>query len=290
MIDYAQNPSPTIVLYHDECTDGFGAAYAAWTVLKDTARYIPVRHGKPVPTGMEDQDVLLLDFCYPRAEMDILHKCASSVRVIDHHATGKTKCGDLAWCHFDMEHSGAALAWAYFHPGEPLPRLMRAIEDSDLERFELPGTRTLILALRQQPMNFETWHNIATDHKAMSSLLLEGRSLEQSLEHSAKIIARTAVPVLIDGVPGLCASTSWEFAAEAANAMAAQSGSFGLAWYHEGTTVRCSWRSVGDVSVERLSGLFGGGGHPHSAGSQHGEKEFWALLDTIRNQCNTADV
>jgi oligoribonuclease NrnB/cAMP/cGMP phosphodiesterase (DHH superfamily) len=290
MIDHTNNPPATVVLYHDECTDGFGAAYAAWTVLRETARYIPVRHGKPLPGGLANEAVLLLDFCYPRAVMETLRQHAASVQVIDHHATGHSQCGDLPGCHFDMKHSGATLAWAYFHPGEPVPRLMRAIEDSDLERYALPGTRSLILALRKKAMTFETWHAIASDHKTMSSLLMEGKLLETSLVHSAKLIAKTAVAVKVGGVRGLCASTSWEFAADAATAMAAQSGTFGLAWYHEGETVRCSWRSVGGVSAEDLSGLFGGGGHPHSAGSQHGEKEFWALLDKIRDRSQIEEV
>ena len=33
-----------VVLYHADCLDGFGAAYAAWEKFGDTAEYIPVQY------------------------------------------------------------------------------------------------------------------------------------------------------------------------------------------------------------------------------------------------------
>jgi len=37
-----------VVLYHANCLDGFGAAYAAWKKFGDTADYIPVQYGEEV--------------------------------------------------------------------------------------------------------------------------------------------------------------------------------------------------------------------------------------------------
>lgn len=34
-----------IVIYHDHCTDGFGAAYAAWLKLGDAAQFKPMSYG-----------------------------------------------------------------------------------------------------------------------------------------------------------------------------------------------------------------------------------------------------
>ena len=35
-----------LVIYHDTCADGFGAAFAAWLVLGDEADYVPMQYGK----------------------------------------------------------------------------------------------------------------------------------------------------------------------------------------------------------------------------------------------------
>ena len=42
----------TIVAYHGNCPDGFGGAYAAWKKFGDTAEYLPLSYGKPVPEGL----------------------------------------------------------------------------------------------------------------------------------------------------------------------------------------------------------------------------------------------
>ena len=64
---FAENglKSKTWVLYHANCLDGFGAAWAAWKALGDATNYRPVHHGDPLPQIPEGQRVFILDFCYP---------------------------------------------------------------------------------------------------------------------------------------------------------------------------------------------------------------------------------
>src|SRR3989338_10708254 len=73
------------VLYHGSCPDGFGGAYAAWKKFGDTAEYIPVKHGWPVPEGLAGRKVFILDFSYPQEEMDFIVETAGSVTILDHH-------------------------------------------------------------------------------------------------------------------------------------------------------------------------------------------------------------
>src|SRR3990167_10123181 len=73
------------VLYHGNCPDGFGGAYAAWKKFGDSAEYIPVKHGKPIPEGLAGKKLYLIDFCYPKDIMDTLIATADSVTVLDHH-------------------------------------------------------------------------------------------------------------------------------------------------------------------------------------------------------------
>ena len=39
----------TLVLYHANCPDGFGAALAAWKHFGNEAEYVPVQYGKEPP-------------------------------------------------------------------------------------------------------------------------------------------------------------------------------------------------------------------------------------------------
>src|SRR3970040_843082 len=59
------------ILYHANCYDGFGAAWSAWLKLEglDAPRqhdYIPVLYGDPPPDGLDGQDIVIVDFSYPR--------------------------------------------------------------------------------------------------------------------------------------------------------------------------------------------------------------------------------
>ena len=72
-------------IYHANCPDGFGGAYAAWKKFGKDAEYIPVKHGNPVPDGLSDACVYLIDFCYPKEIMDSIVSGAASVTILDHH-------------------------------------------------------------------------------------------------------------------------------------------------------------------------------------------------------------
>lgn len=85
-----------LVIYHGGgCTDGFGAAFAAWLKLGDEAEYLPMEYGEvktpadfdmKVSLAAKDNDVYILDFSFPREVMDALFKHAKRVVWLDHHA------------------------------------------------------------------------------------------------------------------------------------------------------------------------------------------------------------
>ena len=58
---------------------------------------------------------------------------------------------------FDMERSGAMLAWNFAHPDEPAPALIAAIQDRDLWRFELEHSKSLATLLRTVPDDVLSW-------------------------------------------------------------------------------------------------------------------------------------
>lgn len=73
------------ILYHRGCSDGIGAAWAAWIALGDKAEYIPVLYGEPVPEIEDGSIVYLVDFSYPLKIIMDLKSRGVIVRIIDHH-------------------------------------------------------------------------------------------------------------------------------------------------------------------------------------------------------------
>ena len=51
-----------IVIYHANCLDGLGSAYAAWLYFKDKAEYIAMQHGQKIDFDCTNKEIYILDF------------------------------------------------------------------------------------------------------------------------------------------------------------------------------------------------------------------------------------
>ena len=71
-------PRRTLVLYHANCNDGFGAAWAAYTHpdLGPEAEYVPVQYGD-TPPDVTEAMVYILDFSFPPSEARRDHSAKS---------------------------------------------------------------------------------------------------------------------------------------------------------------------------------------------------------------------
>lgn len=169
-----------LVIYHNNCADGFGAAFAAWLKFGDEAEYLPMDYGAKDwdHTTCYGRDIYILDFSFPRAVMDDLFRHANRVVCLDHHKSAfEMWCGeyhkgmqydsgpespDIRYDHhvlLDDNKSGAMLAWGYFHPGTKVPMLIRHIDDYDRWQFEIPGTKAIARAIRQYDFTFENFRH-----------------------------------------------------------------------------------------------------------------------------------
>lgn len=190
----------TLCIYHANCADGLGAAWAVHRALGDDVEFVAARYGEPSPVVTEEhdwqthpewsdevqctkckaqadennlpcigRDVLIVDFSYPLPVLRAMAAEARSVLVLDHHKTAREDLEQIQSVHpdtfdykkwldpmpvgpnlaaiFDMECSGAGLAWDYLHPNivdpsnthgvkDPRPRIIDLIEDRDLWRFK----------------------------------------------------------------------------------------------------------------------------------------------------------
>lgn len=207
-----------LVIYHADCTDGYGAAFAAWLKLGDKAKYVPMNYNtikEPANlVGMfgdafAEREVYILDFSLPREAMDWLFSKAKRVVWLDHHKTAfEMWCPDVPYekgdyifddsgphlITLDDNKSGALLAWEYFHPGTEVPMLIQHIDDRDRWQWELDGSAEIHAALgSMKPWSFEQWMQFVPyfdDTRPYIDLKTEGtailRSQKQHVEQMAK--------------------------------------------------------------------------------------------------------
>ena len=147
------------LIFHAGCPDGFGAAWAVWRAWRDEGRYIPRGHDDGLDASKHEGElVVFVDIAPPNEALRGLAELAAKVVVLDHHVSARDRiAADLGvenmlagrdhHIHFDLEHSGAVLAWNYFHPDEPAPSLLRYVEDQDLWNWKLPRSQEVNAAI-----------------------------------------------------------------------------------------------------------------------------------------------
>lgn len=254
-----------LVIYHSNCTDGFGAAYAAWKLLGDRAEYHAAKHGEP-PPDVVGKNVVVLDFSYDNSTTKRLMKEAKSFLVIDHHKSAVVELHDVTCTRFDMNHSGAMLAWKFFHPGKESPRLIKFIEDRDLWRWDIPYSKEFSAAFDMVPFDFEEFDKYLDDSEVDNAQERGAYILAYSKTVISKI-SKHASPRKIGGKDVLVVNSP-HWMSEIGAALSPKCD-FALIWYydHETHQVKVSLRAHHeDSDVSEVAKRFGGGGHRLAAG------------------------
>jgi oligoribonuclease NrnB/cAMP/cGMP phosphodiesterase (DHH superfamily) len=260
----------TVILYHGKCADGFGSAYAVWKKFGDTVEYIPVKHGGPLPEKMEGRDIYLIDFCFPEEEMARLAHTARSITVLDHHE-GVRKVAESFPGVFDANRSGASIAWNYFHPDTPMPRLLAYVEDGDLYRYALPETRDVFSYLTVLPYEFPVWDNLAhtlEDDSRRSAFLQKAENYTEYFKLLADLCVDGAKKVLFEGYECMFANShpSMTMKSYVGHQLSTKFPPFALIVTAHPTGFGVSIRGDGSVDVSKIAEKYGGSGHPNSSG------------------------
>lgn len=273
------------ILYHGGCPDGFGGAYAAWKKFGDSAEYIPVKYGNPIPEGLDGRTVYLVDFCYERADMDELARIVKSLTVLDHHKGVEDVVRSFPGV-FDANHSGATIAWSFFHPDTPTPRLLLLLEDDDLYHFKLPETKVLNAYLGVSPHHFEEWDALAKkleDPETNAALVKEFRAYQTYFELLAAHAATQARVVLFEGYECFFANTHpfISMRSRVGKILVEQKPPMALLVSAHPKGYGVSLRSDGSVDVAAIARKYGGNGHPESAGFaiEWGQPLPWEVVE-----------
>jgi oligoribonuclease NrnB/cAMP/cGMP phosphodiesterase (DHH superfamily) len=262
-----------VVIYHDQCRDGFGSAYAAWKKFGDTASYIPRKTQQPVPDGLVDKELYILDYSYGKEDLDRLVETNRSVLVIDHHESARAAVTAFPDNIFDINRSGAVLSWQYFHPGTEVPPLLLYVEDHDIWNFALPHHREFNAALGEYSQDFETWDQLNknfTDKDLFDSFIRHGAIIAGFEDKLIRKIFAFRERAEFEGHEIYVLNAERVYRSILGHMLATRNeeegrAAMGIVYYRYDGMVHCSLRSNGDCNVAEIAQKYGGGGHKNAA-------------------------
>jgi oligoribonuclease NrnB/cAMP/cGMP phosphodiesterase (DHH superfamily) len=267
-----------LVIYHNNCLDGFAAAWVTKQhLVNQNPEFFAATHGDP-PPDVTGKDVYIVDFCYPRTVLLEMADRAKSILILDHHKSAQADLVGLThpkiMSVFNMEKSGAGLAWDFFFTTYKRPKIIDHIEDRDLWTFKHPKTKAINAALFSYPYDFSVFTHLATVNP--ETLYTEGQSILRKQDKDIRELIATAVTVgRIGGyiVPVINAPYMWGSDAahllcdrEIAIAKEQFKPLFAAYYWDSATHRNFGLRSVGEFDVSQVASLYKGGGHLNAAG------------------------
>lgn len=264
------------VLYHSPCMDGTAAALAAKMALEKAgidATYIPVKYGDR-PEIEPVSRVYFLDYSWPREDLNKLVEQDCSLIIIDHH---KTAAKDLEGfgridrgikCVFDMNKSGAVLAWEFFH-GDSVPKFFQYVQNRDLWLWEMPHGEEFSAWLSSYEWSIDVFEGLFAFFEETPSIAFnQGAAILRAQRQQVEAVCKNARWIMLDGVQVIGVNSPILQSEVGARLLELFPDSrYSAVWY---TTAlgqqKFSLRGRGDFDVSDVAKKFGGGGHANAAG------------------------
>jgi len=268
-----------LVVYHYPCLDGFTAAWACWLSHPDW-EYARGVHGETLGLSLfVGRDVYFLDFSYKQHIMEAIINVAKSVTVLDHHVSAQRDLQELfdygqIKGKFDLEKSGAVLAFEWFHPGVEVPHIVKLVEDRDLwrEPRRYPDTEPFTSFLFSIEYGFERFSQIYKDTmngQLFLDMCKEGNAILRKHDKDTKeLVDKVAYKGFVGNLIVPIANLPYQYSSSAGHIMS-KGVPFSATYFYDGDKYIFSLRSAPDgMDVSEIAKMYGGGGHKHSAGFQ----------------------
>ncbi len=275
-----------MVIYHGNCPDGFTGAW----VFKHHFRLIetiPYTYGQP-PPNVKNKKVAIVDFSFDKEITMKMIQDSNYLVVLDHHMTAKENLKDIivdpskSEIVFDMDRSGAQIAWDYIYPSQTTnrPWFVEYVADRDLWLHKLPKTKEISFA-----MHFDGYFNNFTKMETLfntsketnielftlrGEILLHCKDLEVNQAANMATLAElktsnSIYTVRITTVPRQYISDVGNLVANLFNDC-----DFAAIYWYDPSTKKCnvSFRASDDSTInlsDVMRGLPNAGGHPKAA-------------------------
>lgn len=296
--------APDMVIYHDKCADGIVAAWACWKRWGDAPEYRAANYGYQPPEDVAGKNILIVDFSYKLDDLAAMVTAgAKSIVILDHHETARDALtpfclsgiplADLVrelpgvlegvtglyalppiLAVFDMDRSGAHMAWEFAMQGIEAPLLVVLAERYDLWRFvpnTLDDAELLHLDIQAGPLTIGRMDTIHDDlEDGERAPLNRGQIIETWRQPLIREIAARAHLGTVGGVEGvITVECPYSLVSAVGHYLLDQhpAGAFAAMSVTGEKAVGWSLRGAADrQSVSEVASRFGGGGHRNAAG------------------------
>jgi len=259
-----------LVVYHKNCVDGFSAAWCFWDRFKDTVEYFPGSYNVGELPDFSGRIVYMVDFSYPAdLTMSIIDE-AKYVCVIDHHKTAFERLSNIIHANFkliyDVDKSGAMLAWEFLNGRMEPPELLKYVQDRDLWTKKLPNCDAVAMALFAHTYDFEKYEYLMKECP-INTLIMEGWAILRKFEKDLEELLGQVVRMMdIGGHVVPVANLPYMYASEGATRLA-KGFPFAATYYDTDTNRVFSLRSTPEgMDVSQIASAYGGGGHRNASG------------------------
>ena len=260
---------PIVIIYHADCSDGFGGAWAAWKKFGNKAEYISIQPSDDFVAGLKNKEIYLIDVSYKPDSLKKLMAANKRVTGIDHHISGRESTMMTQNYSFNNNHSGAVLAWKYFHHKKPVPKILSHIEDTDLWKFKIKNTKEIFAYLDLFDFSFPLWDKLAVEIENVKTKkkFVEIGNIIFKYENKLvqRMVSQNAELVIFEGYKTL-AVNSPNFSSQIGAALAKILPPIAIIWSERKGKIIVSLRSDGSVDVSALAKKHGGGGHKAASG------------------------
>lgn len=304
-----------LVIYHGNCADGFSAAWCFHNSQEEAQISYDFHagiYGEELP-DVEDRIVYMVDFSYKADKVAKILELCTGLYFIDHHKTAIEDLKQFAdhpkfIAYTDLERSGAMLAWDFLHNTEWIydahpaggykkprleatyartfdlykepPLLLDHVQDRDLWRFKLDGTRPIQAAMFSKEYTFENWDEMmkpgdkAAQVVERMHLWEQGAAIERKHFKDIKEFIETSEHwILIEfngtnyNVPAVNVPYMW--ASDAGHMLLERHATapFAACYYvKEGQKIYSLRSQDHRMDVSMVAAFYGGGGHRNAAG------------------------
>lgn len=274
-----------LVIYHNPCVDGTAGAWPFWRENRDRyakglIKFQGYRNDHSDPPDVKGLNVVIVDCCYSREKLLKMKNDANRVIVLDHHDTNERCTEGLDDCIFDMDRSGAQIAWDFVYPQTQRPWFIDIIADRDLWKWEIPHSKSIGKAMFAQECY--TWEKMddlmrsiahGTSKTDIATFRIIGDILNSVEEQEIKSSCRKAVlsnfRVGDDVYRVKVSYCPPHLRSDVGNKLADHECDFAAIYTYDFSSDQW-WISLrghkGGLNLAKIAERLGGGGHPPAAG------------------------
>lgn len=275
-----QTKTPTKILYHNNCPDGFASAFVFYLKYKNNCQYIPVNYNDTkiyeiIDELLPSDNVIMVDVSFDEQILIEIKKKVHDFILLDHHPIAKELSKKHSFVIFNKTFSGCVLAHNYLSNNylfennnkNEIPLLLKVVQARDLHQ-NLKDAFEILQVLDSIPYDFKSWelfNERLNDDK--ESIISEGSYMKYRIDALCFKLTESASPITMGGYNGLSVNAPVELG-DQIGIMLAQNADFGFTWFvNKIGKVRASWRSH-KIDVSKLAEKYNGGGHDFSSAAE----------------------